>query len=314
MKDNVKIYIKNVVKFILFATAVYFAGRQLSNNWQKVMEYDWELNYIYLLISIILHMSTLTLFSKSWCTVLNALGFKINLRQAFKISYLANLGRYIPGKFWQLFGMIYLLRKVDIGKKTAFASWALSWIYGLPPAFLLCGMAVLLYRDLLSGLFAGIFNNDLYIVIFIFCVVLMSTLFLFIPDYSIKLLNIILRILKREKINFQFKKIMAIKIYLIYSIAWINYGLAFYFLVKGLDANSNIPFMVGLGSYVLAYVIGLLALFSPGGLGVRELVLNSLLSPYFGPVVSGIVIAARIWSLLAEFIAAAIALILRIGK
>jgi len=303
-------YLSKVIKFILFAAVLYFAGRQLVSNWSAVSEYTWRLNYGYLGASLVFHFITLVLFAKSWCTVLNALGFKINIRQGFTISYLANLGRYIPGKFWQLFGVIYLLNKINIGKKTAFASWALTWIYGIPPAFLLGGISAYLYGDLLSGIFGGIFGNKLYIGLFVSAVLLVSVLFIFIPGYSIKLLNFILKLLKREKTNFEFKKTMAVKVYLIYFISWIIYGLAFYFLIKGLDITSDIPFMVGMGSFVLAYILGLLALFSPGGLGVRELILNSMLTPYIGPVAAGIVVAARVWSLIAEILSAGIALLL----
>jgi uncharacterized membrane protein YbhN (UPF0104 family) len=297
-------------KLILFVAVIYFAGKQLISNWSAVSDYTWNISYGYLILSFVFHMITLVLFSKSWCMVLNALGFEINIRQGLKISYLANLGRYIPGKFWQLFGMIYLLKQVNVGKKTAFASWALSWVYGIPPAFLLGGISALFYGDLLSGLFGGIFNNKLYIALFIFSVLLISVLFIFIPEYSIKLLNLILKLLKREKANFEFKKIMALKVYMTYFLSWVIYGLAFHFLIKGLDINSQIPFMVGLGSFILAYILGLLALFSPGGLGIRELVLNAMLTPYFGPVAAGIVVAARVWSLVAEIMAAGIALLL----
>ena len=314
MNDKTKSILKNSVKFVLFATALYFAGRQLSKNWSEALAYDWELNYPYLLISMILQIVTLAMFSKSWCTVLEAIGFKIKFWQGFKISYLANLGRYLPGKFWQLFGMIYLLKEVNVGKKAAFSSWALSWIYGLPPAFLLCGIAALSYDKLLSDLVGGIFNNVYYIIAFIAIIFGSSVLFIFIPDYSIKFLNFILKLLKREKIAFKFEKIKAFKIYAFYFIAWIIYGLAFFFLLKGLDSSSNVPFMVGLGSFVLAYVVGLLALFSPGGLGVRELILISLLTPYFGAISSGIVLAARIWSLVAEFFTAGIALIIHLRE
>jgi uncharacterized membrane protein YbhN (UPF0104 family) len=314
MNEKSKVYLKRFIKFILFLAVVYFAGRQLASNWSGAIAYSWKLNFTYLSISFILHMITLILFSRGWCTVLEALGHRIGWIQGFKISYLANLGRYIPGKFWQIFGMIYLLRQVNVGKKTAFASWALSWMYGLPPAFLLSGIAAFFYRDLLSGLLGGFFDNYIYIIGFLILVIVLSIVFLFVPDYSIKFLNFVLKLLRREKVDFQFKKVMALRVFALYFISWIIYGAAFYFLIKGLDPTAEVPFMVGLGAFVLAYVVGLLALFSPGGLGVRELILNLLLSPFFGPVVAGIVIAARIWSLVAEIASAGIALLIHLKR
>ena len=59
---------------------------------------------------------------------------------------------------------------------------------------------------------------------------------------------------------------------------------------------------VGVASaYVLASVVGLLALFVPSGIGVREAVLVLTLSPYFG-VEQAIVLAilARLYTTIAD--------------
>ena len=58
-----------------------------------------------------------------------------------------------------------------------------------------------------------------------------------------------------------------------------------------------------MGVFIIAYQVGYLAMFSPGGLGVRELVLSTLLMPYLGPLAAGVAVAARIWNILAEIMA-----------
>jgi uncharacterized membrane protein YbhN (UPF0104 family) len=65
-----------------------------------------------------------------------------------------------------------------------------------------------------------------------------------------------------------------------------------------------------MGSFVVAYLIGYLAIFAPGGIGARELVLTGVLSPFIGPIAAGVAVAARLWNLLAEALAAIIALVI----
>jgi uncharacterized membrane protein YbhN (UPF0104 family) len=78
--------------------------------------------------------------------------------------------------------------------------------------------------------------------------------------------------------------------------------------------DPGIPPVVGIGSFILAYVIGYLAVFSPGGLGVRELVLIAILSPYFGPLTAGIAGIARVWNIISEIVSALIALAIKPNK
>jgi len=79
-------------------------------------------------------------------------------------------------------------------------------------------------------------------------------------------------------------------------------------------AKPDIPVIAGIGSFVLAYIIGYLTFFSPGGLGARELVLTTVLSPFLGSVAVGLAVAARVWNLISEFIATAIALLIKLEK
>ena len=65
-------------------------------------------------------------------------------------------------------------------------------------------------------------------------------------------------------------------------LSWISYGLAFWFLGKGLLAESIPTARAAIGVFAAGYIVGLLALFAPGGVGVRELVYVALLGPMIG--------------------------------
>ena len=48
--------------------------------------------------------------------------------------------------------------------------------------------------------------------------------------------------------------------------------------------------IASIGIFCLAYQVGYLTLFAPGGFGPRELVMGALLTPYFGPIAPAIAI------------------------
>jgi uncharacterized membrane protein YbhN (UPF0104 family) len=65
-------------------------------------------------------------------------------------------------------------------------------------------------------------------------------------------------------------------------VSWIAHGTAFWLLARGLGLPGSLPIATALGVFSLGYVLGLLALFAPGGVGVREVVLIGLLTPALG--------------------------------
>ena len=64
--------------------------------------------------------------------------------------------------------------------------------------------------------------------------------------------------------------------------SWIAYGVAFLMLAHGLFDSPELSVVRAIGVFAAGYIVGLLALFAPGGVGVRELVFVALLAPVFG--------------------------------
>jgi len=83
-------------------------------------------------------------------------------------------------------------------------------------------------------------------------------------------------------------------------------------LDRGLLPDTSLPLTTAIGAFTLGYILGLLALFAPGGVGVRELVLVGLLAPFLG---SGgavaVSVASRVLLTLTEAAAALLTLPLR---
>jgi hypothetical protein len=86
-----------------------------------------------------------------------------------------------------------------------------------------------------------------------------------------------------------------------YLITWLSFGLSFYFFLKAIIVDFEFGPLFSAGTYIAAYNLAYIVIFSPGGLGVREGVISALLTPYFGgPVAASISLIHRVLVTLAE--------------
>jgi uncharacterized membrane protein YbhN (UPF0104 family) len=86
------------------------------------------------------------------------------------------------------------------------------------------------------------------------------------------------------------------------------YGMAFWSLSRGLGFEAALTPPTAVGVFALGYIAGLLALFAPGGVGVREAAFGLLLAPVMGPGPAvGLSVASRLLLTVMEVAAAGIA-------
>ena len=291
---------------------VYFAGKKLIDNWHEVVDYQWSINPLLLVASIVAHIITFALMSWVWCFLITGFGYRVSLAHAFKISYIANLGRYIPGKIWPVFGMVYLARKIKINEEAAVASWGLAQMFAIPASFLACLVTLMFHPEMFTGKIGDLMGTGIYVAAAV--IFLISILLILVPDKTLLLFNFVLRLFKRPEVSFRLDKTMALKVYLGYFICWMAFGFSFWLFLHAIIADPQIPVLAGIAAFVLAYQIGYLTLFSPGGLGVRELVLTTVLTPYIGPVAAGVAVASRLWNMVSEILAALIALKIKLNE
>ena len=128
------------------------------------------------------------------------------------------------------------------------------------------------------------------------------------------ILNKFLKILKRPTIIFKVDKLTALKIYSGYFLSWLLFGISFWCFLYAILDNPNISFFPSVGAYVFAYQMGFIAVFTPGGLGIREFALWSMLAPSMGSIAIGVAIAARIWNIIAELISAVVAFSIKLPQ
>ena len=292
---------------VLTGIIVYFLAWQIAKNWRQVVDYNWDINVFYLALAMVSVLFTFFLFSSVWKVIILSLHKDVSFRKAFKISYLANLGRYIPGKIWQMFGVIYLGKKEGITEEEAMTSFGLTQVFAIPSAFLSSLIFLGAYPKVLAQYADAPFLST-GVIVAAGVVLILSLLIVIFPRVLEGALNRMFALAKRPPIHLRLNKSLAAAIYGGYFLAWSLYGLSFWLFVKGITVQAT-PLLPMAGIFIIAYQIGYLFLFAPGGVGPREAVMTMMLAPFFGAgVPAAIAIAARLWLIAAEAISAVVAL------
>jgi hypothetical protein len=219
-------------------------------------------------------------------------GPRLPVSESVRVFMVANLGRYVPGKIWQIAGLAALARRRGVPAGTATAAAVLGQgmalvaatlvglgaVMGAPPDVRRWGVpgAALVVVLALAGLLPPVFRR--------------------VSGAWFRL--------AREEAPSELASFHAVRWLLLYVANWCLYAASFWVLALSLG-HSGDPVAVG-SAFAAAYVLGYLVLFAPAGVGVREGFLVTFLSPVTGPGFGAVLaLVARVWTTLVELVPAA---------
>jgi len=223
-------------------------------------------NYYYLVLSIVFVLAGFLFDAISWYKILIYKGFKVNILQAVTSMGLSVFGKYIPGKIWIVLGRSAYIAKnnggceKELGSISLIAQFLSLWTGAIVGFFVLVVLPVQKSYPLIILTIIGIA---------LFTAVLYLRYIHDFFDYLIKKIFksdfLIPRLLFNESLN----------IIPWYFMNWICWSAGFYFLVNSLTIEE-VSILTGF-SFPLAATVGLIAVFVPGGLGVRESIITGIL-------------------------------------
>jgi uncharacterized membrane protein YbhN (UPF0104 family) len=232
--------------------------------------------------------------------LLGAYGLSVRWRHAATLSWLPALGKYVPGKVVAISSTVYLLRRFKIPAAVALSvalmGDALAVLTGL-----IVGAPMLRSPEVRARLPGGWVWSLTVILIGVTCLY---------PPVFTRLVNVALRKLKRQPLS----HVPQLRYYLLPVIAafaqWICWGLAVWCVTRSVADVAIARVIDFTFMTALANTIGYLALFAPGGIGVREalLLLPLTQTPGVGDKAAVVVLAVRLIQTIVEVLLAALGL------
>ncbi len=216
-----------------------------------------------------------------------------------RVFMVANLGRYVPGKVWQIAGLAYLAKREDVQAGVATGAAILGQGIALLAAVLV-GIGALfganeVWREIgWLGMVAGV-GGALAII----TVVVVPRLFRHVVAFWF-------RITRTDPPGEGLGSGNAgLRWLILYVLNWGIYATAFWLLY--LSFGEWRTFLEVGPAFAAAYVAGYVVIFAPAGAGIREGVLVVLLQPVMaGENAFVLAVIARLWTTTVELILAAL--------
>lgn len=261
---NFKKALRYIIALAVVVAAGYFFYLQFKINADVISASDFTVNLYYVFTAIALASLAFLIGPIVWrIYVNNYLHKKINFSESLALYNTSTMFKYIPGKIWTYAAQIALMSSKGISNAVLIYINIACFIC---LAFVSAAYALYYYLFCLQVVSWGI-----SILAFILLIVLDIVFIIWNTSIINYLIIPINRIFKTEINPIKIKKIIFVYTQTLYFIAYMLLGIAMYFLAKGM--NMEIPFpniFAIMATISVSVILGLMAFFSIGGLGVRE--------------------------------------------
>gem|GEM_PF-1471693 len=196
--------------------------------------------------------------------IYRGMGVRLTFRQVFCIVCPASLGKYVPGKVLWASNYYLLSRQAGVDVREIGGSFVISTALWIVTA-VLCSLPSL-----------SLLSPGLRYALVLLPVILLSSIHPRILGLVFDLLAWALKKVGRTAAADQIGQALSLpysfylKTLVLYLVAWLMVGAQVFLLVAALQGVGLADLFVSLAAGAIGTVIGFVALFAPGGLGVRE--------------------------------------------
>jgi glycosyltransferase 2 family protein len=285
---------------------VFFLG-QVKNDWSQLAAHTFQWNAWLLALAFLGFMLQELSYGLIWQSVLARLGHRLDLRLCLRIYLASEFVRYIPGNVWHVITRILWVGKYGVSRPIAFASMTVELITKLAAGALVFALSLLFWHDL--GAVGSLLHGTLVVLVGVGT--MLALLIVLYPRVLNGLLNLALRLLKRDPVVLTLRYSDILFITLVWCVSWLVAGCAFYVLLLALWPAAPLAALpICIGIYAIAWDVGFVSFITPSGLGFREAAIVGLFALSLPlPAGLGIVIAflSRLVSTLAELLCVGVA-------
>jgi len=282
-----------ILQLALALAFVWYAGRAI---WLQLQQSQGHVSFVprrpgWIVAGSLLLLANYLVLVEGWRRVLLAWGAHVRFGEASRVWFVANLGKYVPGKVWQLSAMTVMLRDHGISSIVAGAAAVVVTLGNLGAGFALA-----------AGFGGARMLGDAFTATLIGLAVITGALVL-LPLFSPWVVHLLARWRGREYASLRVPPTASLWAFLGCGLGWVMSGIAFRWFALGMVGDASRSPFLWIAAYSGSYLLGYIAVFAPGGLGVREFALATslpalgLASPSDAAVLT---IASRLWLTILE--------------
>jgi uncharacterized membrane protein YbhN (UPF0104 family) len=235
----------------------------------------------------------------AWRALLADLGSKLPLPAAVRVMFVGQLAKYVPGAVWAVAAQVELARDYRVPRRRSATASLVSMAVTLVVALIAAGVTL----PLVSANAARHYWWVLAIT-----PLAVACLYPAVVKFG---LDLVLKIARRPPLEKAVSLPGMARALAWTALGWVCYGAQAWFLISQFAGHGAHVLALALGAYALAWAVGFVIIFFPGGIGPREIALIAVLAPVM-PAGSALVVAlaSRVVTTAGDLIWAAVGLAL----
>jgi glycosyltransferase 2 family protein len=296
-----------LAQWLIAAVVIGFAGRELAHQWKDVapalkgLRADWGR----VLGSGAIVLSTYLILVEAWRATLRVWSESLPFGTAARIWFVSNLGKYVPGKVWQIAAMGAMAQKAGVSAAAAVGSSLIVNLVSIVAGFAVIAVTAAGKVGTAVGVGASS-NGGRSAELAVIAIAIAGGAALLLAPVAVPRLATLAGRVTGRSIPIPRVPPRAIWVAAASTTAsWLLYGIAFALFAHGVSPRATGNASSYIAVYTGSYLAGYLALFAPGGVGVREAILV-LAMPRFGlasaPDAAVIAITSRLWLTILEIL------------
>lgn len=292
-----------IITIAVVGVVGFFFARALIDNWEQLDAQQLQFNWLWVLATVLFAVAV-PLTGLAWARIVRTLDSqaRISTAEAVAVQCLSWLLKYIPGQVGSVANKVLWAKKKAISRTLI----VISFIY--ENVFLQLASIIPSVVILFVSLGPEIFGRNVTLLLLPLLVLIPLALVLYRPVFH-RIVSIPARkVLKQEVPREYFlSNRQSLGAFIEFLGPRIVNGIGFVVLASAVSEVMPGQWLPFAAAYVLAGAIGILAIFVPSGLGVREAIIVLILSQYI-PIAEAIVISllARLLSTIGDAVVAAI--------
>lgn len=279
---------RRTLNTVIIVVALGFMASVMMDQWNQITAIEWSVSPGLLSLSVLGILLLFFIDAYGWHLVLRYLDQTISVNQSIRIWLLSSLTRYLPGGFWSYLSRASMAADQGVGIAVSSISLYLETLLlitssiavGFPAILAVVGLPI---------------KPSYAIAVLLICSMLLHpkviALLRFVPG-KVGTAMASVRLPSARRV---------IGLYLYYVLFWILFGIVF---VGFVYAIYPVPprYWIQIGaSIALAFCVGFVLVFFPGGIGVREATLYFLLLPLLPHTACLLIsVGSRLWVMLGE--------------
>lgn len=275
--------ISGLVGLIIGVLGLAFVTIRLIRDWSTVVEAFSSARWLLAVGALAVGLLGMTTIGLNWHRILRDLGFVANRRRTSLHQYfVGQLGKYIPGGIWPIVGRAEMAHRGGATRSAAYAGTLLSlgstYLAGLLTAAAF--LAVL-----------GLGGDEPGWTIWLVAIIPIGLLALH-PSVLTQTMRWASRISKRQLEVPIPKWSRSVTLVVLHIPAWLAISAATYLVSESLGGGASFGRVVVATS--VAWFLGFVVIGLPGGIGVREAVFVSLVSPMDPAIAAAVALVSRV--------------------